>query len=162
MKVDAEEKALSRVAVCAMAVLLVSCGSSLPEPEFAPQPQAEFEEVESSPPPARAEIVPPRPRSNAVWIDGEWSWDGRRWAWEYGRWVVAPRDARYAKWAAMRRADGILLVAPGSWRNAAGAELVPPRALAIAKAPAGSVVDVEGQNESTAPNVSPEGTPQAK
>lgn len=164
MKRMPRPRARSHVAIVAVAILTMACGSSLPEPDYAPQPaDAAFETVAFSPPPARVEIVPPPPRDGLVWLDGEWSWDGSRWAWEPGRWVVPPSGAGFARWAVVRRRDGALLVAPGTWRNAQGAELAPPPALAVARAGGGSVWDAEGQREKTAPNVLPsEGSPTPK
>jgi hypothetical protein len=150
-------RAGSGVAIVAVAVAHVACGSSLSEPNYAPQPPSSFVAVGFSPPPARVEIVPARPQPGVVWVDGEWSWDASRWAWEPGRWVMAPMRARFAKWASIRRRDGTLLVAPGTWRNGDGREVPAPPALATARAGSGSVWDAEGQRENTAPNVLPSG-----
>src|SRR5206468_1301667 len=133
----------------------------LPEPTFSPQQTRDFEEVPFAPPPARVEIIPPRPpNAGTVWIDGEWEWNGTKWGWQYGHWVVAPPSASYSKWATVRRrSDGVLFFAPGVWRSRNGAELPPPPPLAVARARDESIVNPEGKTERTAPNVNPEGTP---
>ncbi len=47
--------------------------------------------VADSLPPARLfEIVPPQPYEDAVWIAGDWDWDGVSWIWIPGHWEVAP------------------------------------------------------------------------
>lgn len=153
----------ARVAIVTVTLLLIGCGSALPLPEYASQPSAAFEPVGFAPPPARVEQVPASPRRGAVWLDGEWTWDGSRWAWQPGRWVAPPRGAAYAKWAATRQKDGVLLVAPGSWRTADGKEVAAPPPLAAAKAASDSVVDIDGDPENTAPNItSNEGDPPVK
>jgi hypothetical protein len=35
------------------------------------------------------EVVPERPSPDYVWVDGNWSWQGR-WVWSPGRWVWQP------------------------------------------------------------------------
>src|SRR5689334_3320659 len=67
-----------------LALALFGCSSSLPHPTYTPQPQSALVEVAFPPPPARPEIVPDKPSDDAVWIDGEWAWRGRRWAWRSG------------------------------------------------------------------------------
>src|ERR1041384_1320083 len=149
-----------RVAAFAVALFHASCGGSLPEPVYSSQPDAAFDEVPFAPPPARVELVPARPSDRrAVWLDGEWTWTGLRWAWQYGSWVVPPGGgATYSMWTLIRRRDGALLFAPGTFRAANGSELSSPPALSVAKARDEDVVDPEGRTERTAPNVPPEGS----
>lgn len=133
------------------------CAHSVPEPAYSAQPNGAFEEVDSAPPPARVEMVPKRPADRgAVWIDGEWNWTGRRWAWQYGRWVVPPPGATYSQWATVRRSDGVLLFAPGKFRNEKGRELPSPPALAVARAHDEGVIDAEGNVERAGPNIVPD------
>jgi hypothetical protein len=149
-----------------IAVLFANgCGSSLPEPPLAePMPvRAEKAvEVPYPPPPARVEFVPERPRSGSVWIDGEWSWTGRRWAWTYGRWVAPPDSAKFSPWKTARSSDGTLLFVPGTWRNAAGAEITEPPPLARGRAREENVVTPPGHQEQTAPNKVPGTNPEAE
>jgi hypothetical protein len=138
---------------------LLACGSSLPEPMYSSQPVGAFQEVPNAPPPARVELVPERPEnSKAVWIDGEWDWTGARWAWQYGRWVVPPPGSTYSTWAVIRRSDGVLLFAPGVFRDRRGLEVQSPPSLVVARARDDDVVDAEGKTERTGPNVRPEET----
>jgi hypothetical protein len=41
-------------------------------------------------PPPRAEVPPPSPSANSVWIPGSWRWNGVEHVWDAGRWE-APR-----------------------------------------------------------------------
>jgi hypothetical protein len=147
----------------ASVAFLFACGGSMPEPSYSSQPVGAFEEVPYAQPPARVELVPERPKNpGAVWVDGEWDWTGARWAWQYGRWVVPPAGATYSKWAVIRRSDGVLLFAPGVFRDRKGAEVPSPPSIAVARARDEDIVDAEGRTERTAPNVRPEvGTPPA-
>jgi hypothetical protein len=134
----------------------VACSSALPEPVLAERPASELVEVPYPPPPARVEHVPTEPERAAVWIDGEWEWDGRRWAWRYGGWIAAPSEGiSLAKWVTVRRTDGALMFAPSLWRDATGHVVPSPAMLAPATADDDSVISPEGNRESTAPNVQP-------
>jgi hypothetical protein len=85
-----------------------------------------------------------------VWLNGEWSWTGRRWAWKPGGWVVVPEGAAYAKLAIVRRSDGKLFSAPGTWRNAKGEEIAAPEFLSSSTTKSSGVVDPEGDPAPTA------------
>jgi hypothetical protein len=136
------------------ALALVDCGSPrLAHPRYVGHPTSALIEVPYPPPPARVEYVPDPPQSGAVWVDGEWSWRGRRWAWRSGRWVIVPPDAAFSPWTSVRNGDGTLYFAPGTWRNAKGEELRAPQALALGSASPGSVVDPEGDIEPTGRNL---------
>ena len=125
-------------------MLATGCASSLRAPPYAAQPTRALAEVPYPPPPARVERVPAAPSRNATWVDGEWSWRGRRWLWIRGRWVVPPRGARFSPWTLVRAKDGTLWEAPGTWRDAKGAALDPPPALAEANVSEAAVVDQLG------------------
>ena len=110
-----------------------ACASSLPVPRTGtPNDQnREYVDVPYPPPAARVEIVPPCPERGAVWVDGEWSWKGKRWAWEPGGWVLVPqKDAYFTPWTiAVRPEDGTMRFWPGSWHAPDGARLPKPRIL---------------------------------
>ena len=131
-----------------LAVLLVSaCGSRFPTPPTGPHPagSTNFIDVPFPPPPARVEVVPPAPRDpGAVWVDGEWAWQGKRWAWLPGGWVVPPRGAYFAPWLVYRLDNGRLLFAPGAWHAAKGDRLPNPVVLDAAR---------NGLDDQTAPAV---------
>src|SRR5215471_11175795 len=114
---------------------IAACGSGIPRPPGAPQPTNALVEVDYPPPPARVEMLPKQPSGDAVWINGEWLWLGRRWSWRPGMWVVSPRNAAYARRVLVRRGDGKLLFAPGSWRDSEGREVAAPDACTDGQAP---------------------------
>ena len=88
--------------VSIVSVVLYGCGSSLPSLPPSPHTPEAFIEVPFPPPAVRADVVPPRPRPESVWIDGEWHWQGTRWGWRRGVWVVPPEGARLARWETLR------------------------------------------------------------
>jgi hypothetical protein len=135
--------------------ILVACAGRLPHAAYAPQPTEALEMVGYPPPPARMEFVPPRPATGAVWIDGEWSWQGRRWAWRIGRWVKPPAGARFSPWTMVRGSDGTTYYAPGVWRDERGAEIAEPAALVAARPNPSDVVDPEGELEKTGRSIRP-------
>jgi hypothetical protein len=116
---------------CALAV--GACRASLPQPAGAPQPDNAFVDVPYPPPPARVEAIPPRPRADALWIDGQWSWGGDQWDWWPGGWVAPVAGARFARWELRLQADGRLKFAAPSWRDPSGRELPAPPLLAVAQ-----------------------------
>lgn len=138
-------------------MIAIACGSSLPSPATAEDASIRDRAVEVPfpPPPARVEFIPEKPRSGAVWIDGEWSWTGRRWAWIHGRWVIPPPDATFARWRTERTKDGTLLFASGMWLGPKGQELSEPEPLAMGAARQEDVVTPPGHMEKTAPNRAP-------
>ena len=77
---------LRRGALLAGMLLLVlsACSSR-------PQPQTGSVYVMSDPPPRREEIRPERSVSAAVWIPGQWRWNGYRYVWLPGYWESSPR-----------------------------------------------------------------------
>jgi hypothetical protein len=102
-----------------VALALAGCGG-LPKPVMTAAPVSAFEEVPYPPPPARAEVVPQKPRSGDVWVDGEWDWDGKKWRWEPGGWVAPPPNATFQPWMTSWRRDGRLFYARATWRDASG------------------------------------------
>ncbi|HVJ91159.1 MAG TPA: hypothetical protein VM580_15255 [Labilithrix sp.] len=82
---------------------------------------SDYVQVPFAPRPPPLEFVPPRPSSEAVWVDGSWVWLGNRYGWKYGSWVVAPPGVRHARWVLVRRSsDGQLFFAPSAWKDASG------------------------------------------
>jgi hypothetical protein len=132
-----------------LAVALMGCGSEVPTPHYVAQPASALVQVQTAPPPARVETVPPRPSRGAVWLDGEWAWQGRKWAWRRGRWVMPPQGASYSPWTVTHDEAGGVWYAAGAWRNARGEEVVEPDALATATASRTEVTDPNGEKEET-------------
>jgi hypothetical protein len=117
-------------------LLAMACGSRLPVPPTGAHPASSttYVDVPFPPPPARVEVVPPRPReAGAVWVDGEWAWQGKRWVWLPGGWVVPPQGAYFAPWLVYRLDNGRLLYAPGAWHTAKGDRLPNPVVLEAAR-----------------------------
>lgn len=131
--------------------LALGCSSSLPRPAYAPQPTSALVEVTRLPPPARVEVLPERPSSSSVWIDGEWTWRRGRWAWRPGRWVEAPPGLAFSPWVFVRSPDGTLWYAPGVWRDRSGGPVDGPPPLAMATVEAGEVINADGTTEVTGP-----------
>lgn len=123
-------------ALLALAVAAFGCGTRLPGPTTGPHPagSTNYVEVPYPPPAARVEVVPPHPReANAVWVDGEWSWQGKRWVWLPGGWVAPPPGAYFAPWLVYRLDNGRLLFAPGAWHATKGEKLPNPLVLEAAR-----------------------------
>jgi hypothetical protein len=43
--------------------------------------------VAVSPPPARVEVIPPRPGERFIWDPGHWRWGGNGYVWEPGHYI---------------------------------------------------------------------------
>jgi hypothetical protein len=117
-------------AICAV----MGCGASLPLPRTGPHPQrkSDYIEVPYPPPPGHVEMIPSSPRQGAVWVDGQWNFEGGRWAWQPGGWVIPPAGAYFAPWTTVRLANGKLLFLPASWYGSDNRPLPPPAVLASA------------------------------
>lgn len=138
---------------------IIACGSSrLPAPVYVGQETGALQQADYPPPPARVEFVPKSPKDGAVWLDGEWTWQGQRWAWKSGRWVAPPANAKFSPWTATRGQTGIYYVAEGTWKDSAGQDLPDPPALAVGRVRGGGVVNPEGEDVPQTPNVRPERT----
>lgn len=105
--------------------------------------------VYREPPPGRVEFQPPRPRDNAIWVDGVWNWIDRRWVWTKGSWVIAPPGAKYSTWVVVRAADAKLYFSPAAWRDAKGNVVPPPTPLSSAIISAVPVVNPDGTQART-------------
>jgi hypothetical protein len=126
---------LSRIALI-LSLVCAGCAGRLPMPEKTRHQVEMFEAVPYPPPAALAETVPREPeRDGAVWIDGEWVFQGRRFVWQRGGWVYPPPGARFAPWRAVYQRDGRLMLAPGTWYDAAGNALPRPELARSAATP---------------------------
>jgi hypothetical protein len=137
------------IAAVSFVLPFLACVGHLPHPTYVAQYTSALTEVGYPPPPARVEFIPKQPSSDAVWIDGEWQWQGRRWAWRIGRWVVPPKGARFAPWMMVRGADGTVYYADGAWRDQRHEEVAEPPPLATGRPNISDVVDPEGELEHT-------------
>jgi hypothetical protein len=143
----------TRLPVWFLTAMVLTCSSELPHPNYTGQPTTALAEIPYPPPPARVERVPERPVDDAVFVRGEWRWDGRRWAWKQGAWFVPPPGVLYARWVTVRAPDGKLYFAAGAWRDAQGKELPAPPVATAASSGAEGVVNPEGETEAVGPTV---------
>ncbi len=97
--------------------LTAHCGGGLALAPEAEAPSAELVVVDSLPPPAIPEEVPPLPKdkSHLVWTDGCWEWSIGRWIWVRGGWVDAPQGGAYFPGKIAVGPGGNLLWSPCSW-----------------------------------------------
>jgi hypothetical protein len=125
----------SAVGGAAVFALFAACSSSLPTPKTGPHPPkiTSYIEVPFPPPAAHVEVVPSKPRDGAVWMDGEWDWEGKNWVWETGGWIMPPGNAYLAPWITYRQGNGKLLFAPGSWLTNDGKVMPKPAVLVSAE-----------------------------
>jgi len=125
-----------RASLFACALGIAACGTRLPVPTTGPHPASSttYVDIPFPPPPARVEVVPPPPPDpGAVWVDGEWAWQGKHWNWQPGGWVLPPAGAYFAPWLVYRLDDGRLLFAPGAWHAKTGERLQNPVVLDVAR-----------------------------
>ena len=151
------------LAALAGSAAFVACGAPrLPAPSFVEQPTSALAQAKYPPPPARVEWVPAPPedkKAKLVWLDGEWTWQGRAWGWKPGRWVAPPENAKYSPWTMVRDKLGTVWVAEGKWRDKEGRELPDPAPVLVGRPSAGTIVNPEGEEVPATPNVPPQ-TPQ--
>ncbi|MBI3272199.1 MAG: YXWGXW repeat-containing protein [Planctomycetes bacterium] len=87
-------------------------------PAYAYPPEtAEFPEAPGPPPAPLVEPAPPPPGSDAAWLPGHWTWNGRAWRWSPGMYVRAPYPSRtYAPgfWTPGPGRNWVWV--PGCWR----------------------------------------------
>ncbi|MEI9948565.1 MAG: hypothetical protein WDO74_06155 [Pseudomonadota bacterium] len=119
----------------ACVLLCAACSTSLPEPLPARQPRSEYLPVPYPPPAAFAEVVPPRPNGDALWIDGHWAWRGGTFVWERGGWVAPPAGSRFAHWRIRYAQDGTLMFAEEVWYDANLKPMTSPKKLVDAYTP---------------------------
>lgn len=80
-------------------------------------PQAEGVVVDSLPPPALPEEIPPltEDQSHLLWTDGCWERSIGRWIWVRGGWVDVPQGGAYFPGDIAVGRDGELHWTPCSW-----------------------------------------------
>jgi WXXGXW repeat (2 copies) len=87
-------------AVCA--AMLSGCSAARSDPPAGPMAAV----APYPPPPNRAEIPPPAPSADLLWLVGHWIWDGVKYAWTPGHY--GQRPAPTANWL------------PGYWDQESG------------------------------------------
>lgn len=114
--------------------LLIGCGSAVPSPSQIVHRADDFVEVPYPPPAALSETVADRPKQDAVWVDGEWIFQGRNYVWRRGGWMALGPGMKYAPWQLVYARDGRLMLAPGTW-YASGRRIPRPKPIAQATTP---------------------------
>jgi hypothetical protein len=104
-------------------------------PKPARQPRAEYRPVPYPPPAAFAEVVPPRPRSDALWVDGHWAFRGGTYVWQRGGWLLSPLGGHFAHWRLRYAPDGTLMFAEEVWYDARLKPIPSPKKLVPAYTP---------------------------
>jgi hypothetical protein len=127
----------------------MACSGSLPHPPYAAQTTDALIAVAAPPPPGRVERVPDKPAGADAWVAGEWIPRAGQWSWLLGRWVKTPNGARYAPWVLVRAPDGTAYFAASAWKNAQGARIEGPPALAFASVREQPVYDPQGDIDPT-------------
>jgi WXXGXW repeat (2 copies) len=67
------------------AALLSGCSVAVSDPSAHTAAVAPY-----PPPPERAEIPPPAPSTDLLWLAGHWNWNGAKYAWTPGHYVQRP------------------------------------------------------------------------
>jgi hypothetical protein len=113
--------------------LSIACASSSVQLRQRPPKLLDFIVVPTPPPVVPVEIMPPQPRKDAVWLDGQWAWGGDRWQWKRGGWVVPPEGSSLSVWLYSYQTDGRVRFWPATWINAEGQPMEDPPILAGAR-----------------------------
>ncbi|HHH28016.1 MAG TPA: hypothetical protein ENK57_06690 [Polyangiaceae bacterium] len=103
-------------ALC-LATLVVGCAPRTPTPPIAPHEGDAPVPVPYPPPSPRAQEIGRRPSETAVWVDGQWRWDGGGYAWLSGAWVEPRPGWAYAPPEVVRLRNGELLYYEGRWKE---------------------------------------------
>ena len=146
----------------AVFAVALGCGApSVPRPPLVAHKPTDLVPIPTPPPPAKMEVIPAQPAvDGVVWLDGEWTFRGRRARWRRGRWVVPPKNARYAPWTEVRGPDAQLYFAPGKWLAASGEEVPEPPPVATATASKTTVFNEFGEEEDVGRDLPEDGGPQ--
>jgi hypothetical protein len=87
-----------------------------PDVVFQPAPPPVKEVVAPmAPPPPLEEVRPPEPFPGAVWIPGNWNWNGRNHDWVAGRWSAKPAGFGWDPHKWEKRKDGKWMHRPAHW-----------------------------------------------
>lgn len=135
--------------VLVVLLALLACGAPrVRHPPYVQHPTSALVEVPYPAPPPLVEVIPEIDDERAVWIDGEWRFSRRQWRWQRGYWTLAPAGLAFSPPVEVRGEGGTLWVAPGTWRDARGAAVPDPDALARARGnPISSVKNASGERE---------------
>jgi len=67
-------------------------------------------------PPQAADVVPPAPSSNAVWIPGYWDYNGSGYSWAAGHWEIPPANSQSYVSAHWENRGGTYVFVRGYWQ----------------------------------------------
>jgi len=102
--------------------VVLGCTPRVPGPPIGTHAGEAPTTVPYPPPPGRTDELPPQPSEQDVWIDGQYTWDGKGYTWTAGSWVTPPPGRTYAPARLLRRRNGELLYYEGHWHTTARPE----------------------------------------
>jgi hypothetical protein len=104
-----------RALIIAAALCLFAVGCTAP----AADPPARLAMIAAPypPPPKRAEIPPPAPAADVLWLGGHWRWDSGKYVWVPGQYALRPTPT--ANWLPgyWDRDDAGWLWTEGRWQS---------------------------------------------
>jgi hypothetical protein len=100
----------------------MACAPQTAGPPIAPHTGDTPIPVPFPPPTPKVEEIGRRPSETAVWVDGQWSWDGGGYVWGAGAWVEPRPGWAYAPPTVLRLRSGELLYYEGVWKEWSGEE----------------------------------------
>lgn len=103
--------------ILAATLSLTACAPQTPGPPVAPHTGEPPVPVPYPPPTPRVQEIGQRPSETAVYVDGQWRWDGGGYAWLNGAWVEPRPGWAYAPPTLVRLRNGELLYYEGKWRQ---------------------------------------------
>jgi hypothetical protein len=124
-------------------LVCAACSSALPEPLPIRQHPRAYQQVPYPPPAAFVELIPEKPDDRALWVDGHWSFQGKRYYWRRGGWVIPQPDSRYANCRIRYGSDGTISFAEAGFYDAQGNKLPDPPIVRPATTPPNEITAEE-------------------
>ena len=123
----------ARVALALLGPSFGGCGSGLRMAPIGGHPANASPPVivDSPPPSAKIEHVPPDPGPACAWLDGHWEWASETWEWTPGAWLAVEEGCHFALPEAVwvpSEGRGLLFYLSGQWyRDKDGGKCGNPR-----------------------------------
>ena len=108
---------MKTLAPLGLAVLIATgCTYTVYSPEPTTYVAPDYVVVGSAPPPVQVAVAqPPQPQSDAFWVAGHWSWQGR-WVWTAGQWQI-PQPGNVWQEPVVVRVGTSYRYYPGYWHR---------------------------------------------